>query len=98
VGANPRDGIRASLIDEQRAEAIPLKQHLDAVLASIAEDAEVLGCKAEIEETRQIATRGGSADRQLETFAECRGRSQSMNEAAARRGLACRRNGTQGTR
>jgi glutamate---cysteine ligase / carboxylate-amine ligase len=78
-----RDGIQASLIDEQRAEAIPLKEHLDAVLASIAEDADVLGCKAEIEEARQIASRGTSADRQLAIFAERRGRAQGMNEASA---------------
>lgn len=78
-----RDGIQASLIDEQRAEAIPLKEHLDAVLDSIAEDAEILGCKPEIESARQIATTGTSADRQLAIFAESRGRSQSIDEASA---------------
>lgn len=78
-----RDGIEASLIDEQQGEAIPLKVHLEAVLDSIAEDAEALGCKPEIEDARQIANTGTSADRQLAIFAECRGKSQSMGEACA---------------
>jgi glutamate---cysteine ligase / carboxylate-amine ligase len=78
-----RDGIQASFIDEQRAEAIPFKIHLDAVLDSIGEDAELLGCKPEIEGARQIATTGTSADRQLAVFAESRGRAQSMAQASA---------------
>jgi carboxylate-amine ligase len=78
-----RDGIHSSLIDEQRAEAIPFDVHLDAVLASIAEDAEALGCQPEIEIARQIAITGTSADRQLEVFAQSRERSPSMDDASA---------------
>ena len=78
-----RDGVKASFIDEQRAEAIPLSAHLDAVLDSIEEDGEALGCKPEIEYARQIAAIGTSADRQRAVFAEFRERSHSMDEASA---------------
>ncbi len=73
-----RDGIHASFLDETSAEAKPLAQHLDTILSNVAEDAEALDCKREIERTRAIVSSGTSADRQLGIFAESHA---SPNEA-----------------
>ncbi len=43
-----RDGIRAELIDEARGGAVSFAEALDGVLALIAEDAQALGCEAEV--------------------------------------------------
>jgi carboxylate-amine ligase len=76
-----RYGVRASLIDEKSGSATPLAAYLDATLRLVAEDAEALGCRGEVEASRVIATEGTSADRQLATFAEARGRGLSERDA-----------------
>ncbi|MCJ2012702.1 carboxylate-amine ligase [Methylobacterium sp. J-076] len=63
-----RDGVRAALIDEARGDAVPFTTALDAVLALIAEDAQALGCEAEVARARAIAAEGTSADRQIAAY------------------------------
>ncbi len=67
-----RDGVRAKLIDEQRGDAVPFGDCLDAALALAAEDAEALGCQSELDRARAIVTSGTSADGQLAAFAKAR--------------------------
>lgn len=67
-----RSGIAAELVDEETERVLPYAWHLDAVLALIAEDAEALGCTAEVERARRIVADGTSADRQIATFEAAR--------------------------
>jgi len=67
-----RDGVGAELIDEASGEVAPLPARLDAVLDLVAEDADALGCAAEVAATRGIASAGTSADRQVEIFGTAR--------------------------
>lgn len=76
-----RDGTRAALIDEARGDAVPFAEILDATLALVAEDAEALGCAAEVSATRRIASEGTSADRQATVFAKARQGGASEQEA-----------------
>jgi carboxylate-amine ligase len=76
-----RDGVRASLIDEASGEAVPFAAHLSGVLALVAEDADALGCKAELSAARAIVAGGTSADRQTAVFAKARSRGLGEREA-----------------
>ena len=76
-----RDGARAMLIDEAKGEAMPFADALDATLALVAEDAEELGCKAELGALRRIASEGTSADQQATVFARARQNGASEQEA-----------------
>ena len=76
-----RDGVRASIIDEGPGVAVPFASHLDATLALVAEDVDALGCQREVARARGIAAEGTSADRQLSTFTEARGRGLADREA-----------------
>jgi carboxylate-amine ligase len=70
-----RDGTRAALIDEASATAaVPMAEHLERTLALVAEDADALGCAAEVEGARAIVASGTSADRQVAAFEGARGR------------------------
>ena len=51
----------------------PSAAHLDGLLALLAEDAGALGCAAEVEAARGIASGGTSADEQARSFAGARG-------------------------
>lgn len=64
-----RSGVQASFIDEAGA-ATPFLELLEAVLADVAEDADALGCSAEVARTREIVAEGTSADRQRAIFAQ----------------------------
>lgn len=66
------DGVRAAIIDELQERAVPFSDHLEAVLADVIEDADALGCRAEVEAARAIVARGTSADRQLRIYGEAR--------------------------
>ena len=76
-----RDGARAMLIDEAKGDALPFADVLDATLALVAEDAEALGCKAELGALRRIASEGTSADQQATVFARARQNGASEEEA-----------------
>ena len=65
-----RDGIRSSFIDEASGAAIPFATCLNTMLEEVAEDADALGCRAEVEQGRDIVQRGTSSDRQLALFRE----------------------------
>lgn len=77
------DGIRAELIHEQEERAVPFPDNLGAVLTQVAEDADALGCAAEVEMARTIVARGTSADQQMRVYDEVRasGAGASSREA-----------------
>ena len=56
------------LIDLAKGKVVPFADLLDEILTLVAEDAEALGCTAEVSHVRDILTRGTSAHRQLKTF------------------------------
>ena len=68
-----RYGVKATLIEEGRSEAVPFAERLEAVLEQVAEDADALGCTAELDGARRILTEGTSADRQVAAFAAAAG-------------------------
>ena len=76
-----RDGARAELIDEASGAARPVAEHLEQVLALVAEDAAALGCAAEAESARAIVASGTSAEGQVAAFEAARGRGQPEGEA-----------------
>ncbi|WP_375464930.1 carboxylate-amine ligase [uncultured Methylobacterium sp.] len=76
-----RDGVRAELIDEAAERAVPVAEVVAGLLDRIAEDAEALGCRAQVEHARAIAAGGTSADRQITVF-EAAGRAGSTERAA----------------
>jgi carboxylate-amine ligase len=59
-----RYGFDEGLVDFGKGEIVPYAQLLDEMLALIAEDAEHLGCTAEVAHARTILAAGTSADRQ----------------------------------
>jgi carboxylate-amine ligase len=65
-----RNGVFGELIDFGRAEAVPFADLAEEIVALVGEEAEKLGCRAEVEHIRTIAARGTSADRQLAIYAE----------------------------
>jgi carboxylate-amine ligase len=58
----------AGLIDLAKGKVVPFTELLEEILGLVAEDAEALGCTAEIGQVRDILTRGTSAHRQIKTF------------------------------
>lgn len=80
-----RDGIRATLIDEARGEAVPFGEALEAMLALIAEDARALGCEGDVARARAIVAEGTSADAQIAAYEAARaaGRDERAALAAA---------------
>jgi glutamate---cysteine ligase / carboxylate-amine ligase len=67
-----RDGIRATLIDEEHARAVPVEAVVDDLLRMIGEDAAALDCVEACARARAIVTGGTSADRQLAVYAKAR--------------------------
>lgn len=59
-----RYGIEEGLIDFGRGEIVPMAELVDELIALLAEDAEALGCGAELEHLRVILSRGTSSMRQ----------------------------------
>jgi carboxylate-amine ligase len=77
------DGIRAEMIDERLERSVPFAEHLDSLLDLVSEDADALGCAAEVEAARGILARGTSADGQMQVY----GRRASRSGSADRRAL-----------
>jgi carboxylate-amine ligase len=75
-----RYGIHGSFVDEASRSAKPVRQMLDETLALVAEDADALGCRRELDLCRWIIARGTSADRQLTLFTEAVGRGLSNRD------------------
>ncbi len=59
-----RYGVSGKLMDFGKAELVNYPDLVDELLALVAQDAEELGCSAEIVKVRDIAANGNSADRQ----------------------------------
>lgn len=69
------------LIDFAKGELVPFDQLLLDILSMTAEDAEALGCEAEIAHVHDIMSRGTSAHRQLKTYELARASGQSREDA-----------------
>ncbi|KQP31005.1 carboxylate--amine ligase [Methylobacterium sp. Leaf102] len=61
-------GTKAEMIDEASEQAVPFGEALDRLLTLIVEDAEALGCVAEVEAARRIVRDGTSAECQIAAF------------------------------
>ncbi|HVG80835.1 MAG TPA: carboxylate-amine ligase [Methylomirabilota bacterium] len=60
-----RYGLDEGLVDFGKGEVVPFADLLEEIIALTREDAEALGCVAEVERARDIVRRGTSAHRQL---------------------------------
>jgi carboxylate-amine ligase len=58
----------AGLLDLGRQRIVPYAELLEELIALVREDAEALGCVAEVERLREILGRGTSAHRQLALY------------------------------
>ena len=63
-----RYGISDSLIDFAKGQLVPYPDLLEEIIDLVGEDADELGCRAEVEHARVILARGTSADRQLAIY------------------------------
>lgn len=63
-----RYGLSRGLIDFGARQIKPFDMLIEEMIALVAEDAEVLGCTAEIENMRSILAHGNSADRQRAAY------------------------------
>ena len=78
-----RYGIDNGLIDFGHGAIVPYPELLDEILEHIREDAEALGCAAEVKHARTIIRRGTSAHRQLKVYYRALERGQSPQAALA---------------
>lgn len=76
-----RDGVRASLIDEASGEVVPFASHIERVLALVAEEADILGCTAELAAVSAIVAAGTSANYQVAVFTKARDQGLSERES-----------------
>lgn len=76
-----RYGVGDSLVDFGKGELVPYPALLEELIALVREDAERLGCVAEVEHTREIAARGTSADRQRRAFETAKAAGADDHEA-----------------
>ena len=65
-----RYGIAGTLFDLGTGELVPFADLINEIIVLTAEDAEALGCQADIAHTRKIAAEGTSADRQVAAYRE----------------------------
>ncbi|PCJ61446.1 MAG: carboxylate-amine ligase [Rhodospirillaceae bacterium] len=63
-----RYGIDEGLVDFGKGRIVPTAELFEELLELLAEDAEILGCTAEVQATRDILRRGTSAHRQLAVY------------------------------
>ena len=63
-----RDGVHASLLDEQECAAIPLASQMEALIRLVEEDAAALGCERDVQAVLEILSAGTGADRQIEVY------------------------------
>lgn len=69
-----RYGIHGGLVDEASRSMRSVPSLLEDLVARLTEDAQALGCAAELEACRAIAAQGTSADVQLAVYEEARAR------------------------
>ena len=65
-----RYGLDEGLVDFGKGEVVPAADLLEEIIELTAEDADALGCAAEVAHCRDIAANGTSAHRQLAAYAE----------------------------
>lgn len=80
-----RYGITGSLIDFAKVELVPYPDLLEEIIELVSEDANELGCMADVEHARVIIERGTSADRQLALYEGAK--ESGANEEEALRGV-----------
>lgn len=80
-----RYGIHEGLIDFGAREIVPMPVLIDALIELVAEDADALGCRPEVEAARDIIATGTSADRQRATFEAAK--AQGKSDVDALRGV-----------
>jgi carboxylate-amine ligase len=68
------------LLDLAKGELVPFSDLLEEMLELVKEDAEAIGCAADIEHARTILKRGTSAHRQVKVFEDARNRGASERE------------------
>jgi carboxylate-amine ligase len=76
-----RYGIDEGLVDFGRRALVPYADLLEEILELVREDAEQLGCVAEVEHARSIVQRGTSAHAQRRVFEEARQKGAGKHEA-----------------
>ena len=76
-----RYGIHGSFIDEATRRLVSVRDTLDAVLDVLEDDMDALDCAEEVLALRAIFERGTSADRQIRTYTDARGRGRGHGEA-----------------
>ncbi|MEM6610413.1 MAG: carboxylate-amine ligase [Pseudomonadota bacterium] len=76
-----RYGVTGGLIDFGRREIVPMGALIDELVDMVAEDAEALGCVAEVENLKTMVAHGTSADRQRAVFNQARDAGASHDEA-----------------
>jgi carboxylate-amine ligase len=80
-----RYGVKGTVFDLGKGELVPFGNLVDELLAMLREDAEALGCVAEVEHARTIVARGTSADRQVAHYTKLL--SQGMSPPDALKGV-----------
>jgi carboxylate-amine ligase len=78
-----RHGVSGELIDFGRRESVSFSDLAEEIVELLSEEAEKLGCSAELAHIRKIAAHGTSADRQLAAFDAAL--AEGLNEDAALR-------------
>jgi carboxylate-amine ligase len=78
-----RYGVEGTLFDLGKGELVAFRELVEELVAMLRDDAEALGCVAEVEHARHIVAYGTSADRQVACF-------QSLLKAGATREEALR--------
>jgi carboxylate-amine ligase len=76
-----RYSIDEGLIDFAKGELVPFEQLLRDILNMTEEDAQALGCEAELAHVHEILSRGTSAHRQLKTYEIARAAGESKDDA-----------------
>ena len=78
-----RYGVGGTLFDLGKGELVPFRDLMEELLVMLSDDAEALGCGAELEHARVILARGTSADRQVAHFADRLKEGASRQDALA---------------
>jgi carboxylate-amine ligase len=76
-----RYGFDEGMVDFGKGEMVPYADLLDEVLSLVAEDAERLDCRAEVDAARDILKRGTSAHRQVSVYEKMLAGGASEREA-----------------
>jgi carboxylate-amine ligase len=76
-----RYGMDEGLVDFGKGRVVPYGELVEEIIALVAEDADAIGCSAEVEHARTILARGTSADQQRLIHAEAIAKGASRDEA-----------------